>query len=177
MQIEQWRAIDGWEGYEVSNHGRVRCFKPRGYNRPRLSIPHVKTTHLSVWGYPEVRLHSGDKTRKFRVHRLVAEAFIPNPHLLPEVNHKDGNKQNNCVGNLEWITRSQNMSHAYEKGLASRMRGERNGHVKLTRQDIVSIKRKWSTGKHLQKDLAHQYGVARTTISAVVNNYNWTHIT
>lgn len=79
-------------------------------------------------GYNHVTLyHNGNRYRKL-VHRLVAEAFIPNPENKPEVNHKDGNKTNNDISNLEWVTHSENIQHAYDTGLISidRMIGENN---------------------------------------------------
>ena len=92
MEKEIWKDIPNYEGiYEISNF--------KGYLQVGLS-------------------NKGDKT--FRVHRLVALTFIPNPYNLPQVNHKDGNKKNNCVDNLEWISNYDNMQHAVKLGLTKR---------------------------------------------------------
>lgn len=102
---EIWRDIDGYEGkYQVSNWGRVRNVKRNIIIKP----------YLNHKGYEKVSLSRGTKgnTDKHRVHRLVALAFIPNPNDLPQVNHKDGNKRNNSVSNLEWCTNLQNAQHA-----------------------------------------------------------------
>ena len=107
---EEWKPIKGYEGlYEVSNMGRVKSLH---YGKERImSAPNGSS------GYRRVNL-SKQTTRKIkRVHRLVAEAFIPNPMNLPVVNHLDGDKHNNCVSNLEWCTNKENTNHAIKTGL------------------------------------------------------------
>ena len=112
---EEWRDIKGFEGiYQVSNEGRVRSLDHVTAGR------HWKGKVLSAAvkaGYPSVRLSNGAEKRSCRVHRLVAEAFLDNPETLPEVNHIDGNKNNNHVDNLEWCTSKKNKVHAWIIGL------------------------------------------------------------
>ena len=115
--MEQWRDVPGYEGiYQVSNFGFVKrlpiTLHNRFYKEKLLTICHNSGT-----GYDFVCLRKNDRDKNFSVHRLVAEAFIPNPNNLPEVNHIDGNKQNNFVDNLEWCTRSDNLKHASNIGL------------------------------------------------------------
>lgn len=121
-------------------------------------------------GYLRVQITGETKL----VHRLVAEAFLPIEAGKDFVNHKDGNKQNNNVSNLEWCTRSENMKHAYRMGLKNSC-GAKNGRSKLTEDDVAFIRRhhkaydkKFGTGA-----LAKKFGVARQTISAVVSGQNW----
>lgn len=103
---EIWKPIEGYEGiYEVSDQGRVRNVKRGG----RL-LSCVKVAH----GYLCVSLYKDGKQRMLLVHRLVALAFIPNPENKEQVNHKDLDKTNNTVGNLEWVTRDENLKHAEE---------------------------------------------------------------
>ena len=100
-----WKDIDGYEGlYQVSIFGEVRNTK----GRTRKGV-------LGGHGYLQIMLSKCGKTRTFLVHRLVAQAFIPNPDGLPEVNHKDENKQNNAVDNLEWCTPQYNMDYSNAK--------------------------------------------------------------
>lgn len=90
-------------------------------------------------GYKRIHVSHKGANHKYLVHRLVAEVFIPNPENKPCVNHKDGNKLNNCVDNLEWCTHSENNSHAYKTGLKS-AKGEQNGASKLTEEDVAYIR-------------------------------------
>lgn len=99
---EIWKDIPNYEGlYQVSNLGRVKSlFKYKKILKPRQRN-----------GYLRVSLTKNNKSTNYAVHRLVAQAFISNPNNLPEVNHKDENKQNNCVDNLEFCTRKYNMKY------------------------------------------------------------------
>ena len=100
------KPIQGFDGYFISNQGNVYSTK-QGYQRPlALGLDGQKN-------YVIVHLSQNRKPKACLVHRLVAKAFIPNPHNLPEVNHKDKNKQNNCVANLEWCTRKKNLEDSY----------------------------------------------------------------
>lgn len=97
----RWRTIENYERYEISENGDVRN-KNTGY---------VMKKRLTFDGYVKVTLNENSKSKDFRVHRLVAEAFIPNHKGKETVNHKDGNKENNHVDNLEWATRSEQNTH------------------------------------------------------------------
>jgi hypothetical protein len=102
MNEEVWKDINGFEGlYEVSNYGRVRTIKTQLIRSPFF---HKKK-------YLKVTLRRKDHKKHYRIHRLVAQAFIPNPDNKAEVNHKDFNKINNHVNNLEWTTQEENTNH------------------------------------------------------------------
>lgn len=104
MKKEYWKPVVGYEGhYQVSNWGRVKSIK---FGKGRILKP---TTNL--YGYLFVKLCKDGKVKPFTVHRLVAEAFLPNPDNLPQVNHKDENKQNNIVSNLEWCSAQYNNTY------------------------------------------------------------------
>ena len=103
---EVWKAVVGWEGlYEISNLGNVRTLH---YKKPYLMHPVVDSK-----GYKRISfvLPNSKKYKRYGVHRLVAEAFIPNPNNLPQINHKDENRANNCVDNLEWCTNKYNCNY------------------------------------------------------------------
>ena len=108
--MEIWKPIAGTKGFiEVSNEGRVRSWL-RG-------TPRVLKTQTDNKGYHRLRVTVEREKMSYKIHREVAKAFIPNPDNLPQVNHKDGNKSNNAVDNLEWITNIGNAHHAIENGL------------------------------------------------------------
>jgi hypothetical protein len=129
--------IDGFEGlYQVSNYGQIKSLgriikypgskygMHNGVFRPEKILKH-KTK-----GYAGVTLSNGKNKIYPNIHRLVALAFIPNPLNKPCVNHIDGDKQNNCVSNLEWIDWADNVIHAYKTGLAKPIYGKLNHSYK-----------------------------------------------
>lgn len=108
--MERWKAIEGTQGkIEVSDMGRVRSFL-RGEER-------ILKTQEDSKGYKRVRVTIDREKKTFKVHREVAKAFVENPHLKQQVNHKDGNKNNNSAKNLEWVTNGENIRHAIDHGL------------------------------------------------------------
>lgn len=126
--MEVWKSIEGAPFYEVSNLGRVRSIdrevtvSPKG-KTPYTSVKKGRVLRLSTnkYGYYTVSfyLHTGKEVTK-TVHRLVAEAFIPNPENKPTVNHIDGDIKNNKVDNLEWATMMEQMIHAAENNLMAK---------------------------------------------------------
>lgn len=111
--IEQWKPIEGSNGmYEVSNTGKVRS---TNYNKSGLT--RELKQKINRYGYCVVTIHMEGKQKYPTVHRLVANAFIPNPDNKPQVNHKSGIKTDNSVDNLEWSTVSENVQHAFDSGL------------------------------------------------------------
>jgi hypothetical protein len=109
------------------------------------------------------------------VHRVIAETFIPNPDNLPCVNHKDGNKLNNSVDNLEWCTHSENTSHAYREGLEKKQTGEEHHNHKLTWADVHYIRDVYEKGNRIYGSaaLGRLFGVDKSTVSAIVHNETW----
>lgn len=111
-----------------------------------------------------------------KVHRLVAEAFIPNPENKPQINHKDGDKTNNIVENLEWCTNSENQLHAFEHKL---QKGEFKHHnSKLTLEQVLYIKRNCILGSKENgvKTLARKYGVCSKSIRQILDGQSYKHI-
>ncbi|MDJ0690372.1 MAG: NUMOD4 domain-containing protein [Xenococcaceae cyanobacterium MO_188.B32] len=165
--LEDWSHIVNFPDYQVSNHGRVKNQK----------TGRILKTH-SNHGYLRVGLYEG-KIRKYKlVHRLVAEAFIPNPENKPAVNHINGCKTDNNVSNLEWVSASENMSHAHRNGLRPKVntKGENNGFAKLTRFTATEIKILALQGNLTQKEIATKFGVSKSTVQDIKLGRRWKHI-
>ena len=113
--MEEWKSIAGYEGlYEVSNYGRVKSLGRIVIRKNGWACTFkqkILRTHKTLKGYVLVDLHKNNKAKRLYVHRLVAEAFIPNHKKMPEINHKDEDKENNAVGNLEWCSRIENVRY------------------------------------------------------------------
>lgn len=115
---EIWKDIKDYEGlYQVSNLGRIKSIKNNNIKYGHYKDFILSQTDNNSFHYMRCGLCKNGKLKYYAVHRLVAQAFIPNTNNYLEVNHKDGDKSNNCVDNLEWCTRSQNMKHAIKYGL------------------------------------------------------------
>ncbi|MBD9534663.1 HNH endonuclease [Stenotrophomonas sp. STM01] len=141
MKQECWREVAGFEGrYEVSDHGRVRSIErrvPMVYRNGVMGtkLHRQRVLRLHTWGakYPGiVLLDAGGERHRLMVHRMVAEAFIPNPSNLPQVNHIDADTMNSCSDNLEWCDQAHNVSHSYKIG--NRVVGRRH-HFSMLRRD------------------------------------------
>lgn len=109
------------------------------------------------------------------IHRVIAKAFIPRIQGKEFVNHKDGNKQNNSVENLEWVTRSENMNHAYAHGLKKPPIGIKNGRCKLSIENVNFIRKNYIPfdKRFGAKALSKMFNVSPQTISAVISGQNW----
>ena len=160
---ELWRNISKSNGlYQISNCGRVKSFC-NGKEK-------ILSSTVNSAGYLHLTLCVNGNRRYCNVHVLVAEAFVPNPDNLPEVNHKDGNKLNNHSWNLEWTTRQKNLKHASQKGLLHIKKGENNPCAKLTMEDVRYIRQVYITHnrKFGGRALAKKFGVVPQTIYDII---------
>ena len=175
MEEEIWKDIKGYEGhYQVSNLGNVRgldrVVKNSNGTPKRLKIKIIKFSKNSN-GYLNFNLCKNGKTKTFTAHRLVAINFIGIRPGTYVVNHKDGDKFNNDVRNLEWVTRKQNTCHAYKTGLMNAKR-DGNGVTKFKKEDISIIKGMINDGLSNRK-IAKMFHVSHITISNLRNNKTW----
>lgn len=132
---EIWKDIEGYEGlYQVSNLGRVKSFYAKN---GRLSIQsHILKPKIDKYGYLKLTLCKDKNYKYVTVHRLVATTFIDNLENKPEVNHKDGNKLNNYVNNLEWVTGLENIHHAFDTGLTKKTPLNNPKSIKVSQYDL-----------------------------------------
>lgn len=168
-----WKQISGFSDYEVSDDGRVRFVGGwRSFGSQRRYIPPgERKLAVKANGYMQVTIYNERRPANKYVHRLVAEAFVPNPDKLPEINHKDGNKQRNRHSNLEWVSSIQNKEHA-RAVLGIDFSGERHGMAKITEIEALEIIR--APGTH--QDIADRYGVSRQQVGNIKNGLSWAYL-
>ena len=162
---EIWKWVKGYENiYQVSNLGNVKSFKRKKPKLLKLCINNA--------GYYLVTFIKDGKQKTPAVHRLVAENFLtirPNIDIIYEVNHIDGDKLNNKVNNLEFVTRKQNIKHSFKNGLQISKKGSFQNGAKLKEYEVIEIRNKFSTGNFNKSELARQYKVSQTLIKDIIN--------
>lgn len=145
-----WKTVEGYETYEVSDTGNVK----------NVRTGKILGRRLDKNGYLNVYLYSNGKGTNKKVHRLVADAFLARDSNRDQINHKNGIKDDNRVGNLEWCTRSENTRHAYHTGLLhSNMEDAIAARRKISDNDIVGVLDMRSKGFRL-KDIARRYDMS-----------------
>lgn len=175
MTVEKWKDVIGYEGlYQISNMGQIKSFhrRWRKYSSKILN-PSLKN------GYPFMCLFKNNKKNPCYIHRLILETFHGPCPMGQECLHKDGNRQNNILDNLEWGTRLQNILDSINHGTWRHppiLCGIKHGRAKLTNQDVSRIRQIYTTGKLTQVQLAKQFNVTHYTISDIVNRRTWKHI-
>ena len=163
---EIWADIEGYERlYQISTKGRIKSF----YKNKAT----ILKQNISGYGYLRVHLCKNKEVTNFYVHRLVAETFIPNPKNLPEVDHLDGNKLNNCVENLRWVTSSENKKAAIKSGATKT--GTKKSSSKLTADDVRYIRSKYIPydREYGANALARKFNVDLVCIQHVINRVTY----
>ena len=168
MAEERWRAIPDYVGwYEAGDLGNIK--RVNGDNSARAGkILKPWTSH----DYKRVSLYKNGKETSSHVHQIIMEAFVGPCPKNKEVNHKDGDKANNVLTNLEYVTHAENVQHAFDTGLLSR-RGEKNSQSKLTERNVHEARRLLAKGV-TQTEIAKKFGVNKTTICNIANRKSWT---
>ena len=166
---EDMKQIPGYNNYWINKEGFVISTKAKTAKVLKASPTGPKRDYYCVCLYQNQEKHV------YKVHRLVAEAFIPNPENKPHINHKDGNKANNHVDNLEWCTPKENTAHAWKNGLMNPKRGTGHHGAKFTDSQIVEIKKRHVP--HCRTNgtgaLAREFGVHRNTIADIIKGRSW----
>lgn len=163
MQLIHFYPLKGFEdSHVISQCGKIKSLR---YNRVIKSF--------CCNGYLVHTLtHKGVPVA---LHTLLATTFINNPLALPVVNHIDGDKLNNAISNLEWVTHSQNLKHAYDTGLRT-AKGEKNSQAILTADKVLKIRSLYAAGSTFMREIANSFGVSLSCVSDIVNNKTWKHI-
>lgn len=165
FENEEFVPIKGFENYEISRSGKVWS---------KFTGKILKNV-VDADGYLNVTLCAMSR-KNMRIHRLVALHFIPNPNNYPQINHKDGNKLNNSVENLEWCTCRHNIRHSFDTGLNFGRKGEKNYMAKLTERQVVDIKKKIMQGLRVG-DIAEDYNIGVYIVSKIKHGKLWSHVT
>lgn len=174
---EEWRDIKNYEGYyQISSFGRVRSVD-RLITRSDERVYCLKSQILKPFqgktcNYLSIQLSKNNICEKFMIHRLVAYEFLGlHKDSLLEVNHKDGNRHNNRVCNLEVVTHQQNIEHSIITNLKNDY-GERSSNAKLTNKQAAEIRWLWANGM-MQKNISKMYNVCKQTICNIVHNKSY----
>jgi hypothetical protein len=178
---EKWKVIPGYPGYEASNFGRARSID-------RTTVYMKRTNKAKQWkncsrNFPGKLLKQSLRGqylavsvggKRISVHRLIALAWLGPPLVGMEVNHKDGQKLNNKLDNLEYVTKSQNALHAFSLGLrkARRVYGENAGNTKLKTSDVLKIRSSLKPARELSKI----FGVTDVHIRLIKRRKTWKHL-
>ena len=160
----EYFKIANLEGFEISKSGIIR----------NCNTLKIKSQYISSTGYYMISVSKNNKSKPYRVHRLLAETFIPTKDGCIFVNHIDGNKTNNSLDNLEWCTHLENMKHAFRTGLANNL-NEKNGMSKLNRTDVIEIKKLLNNGISQYK-ISKMFNVSRSAILKIKLGKTWSNI-
>ena len=173
--VEVWKKLiypnipDEQNRFEISTYGRLKNTITQYIYKPSVMSS----------GYYSVRTTLGNKNNKIHIiiHRAMAYTFLPNPNNLPEVNHKDGDKSNNRLSNLEWCTSHENQQHKYDTGLFNKdlISGENNHNAKLDIEEVKYIREHYVKGSKEfgSHAMARRLRVSHVTILSILNNKTW----
>ncbi len=165
MITERWMPVLNYEdSYEVSNLGRIWSVRFERFLRPDVDVS----------GYPRVCLSVGRKQTTPRVHRLVVLAFMGPQPVGHQVNHKDGNKRNSALSNLEWVTPSENCLHSFRNGMSDAV-GTSNGRSRLSETQVLEIRELSEEGMS-QAQIGVLYEICQQHVSDIVTKKKWSHI-
>lgn len=163
---EEWKPVIGYEGrYEISNYGRLkRLFKGERILKNSFS-----------GGYKRHSLFKDKKGVKCFIHRLVAQAFIPNPENKPFINHKDFNRANNNVSNLEWCTSKENTVHCVVNGRQNHPKvwGEKHSQAKLKTEDILFIRNYNYKKTKSKKQIMDRFNISISHLNLILRKGTW----
>lgn len=172
---EIWKYIPNYKGYQSSNYGRLRSIN---YKRSGRTV--VLTPSKGKDGYMQTMLlNDNGKYNSRKVHKFITLAFYgPIPENM-EINHKDGNKENNNINNLEYCTHAENCKHAVDNGLWTIRRGDLNGMAKLTKEQVIKARTaKKENGRYWGRNkMAKEFGISAKHLQTIVNDKtSWTNV-
>lgn len=161
-----WKKVpvEGFE-YEINNLGEVRSLK----------TGRMKKIQTNTRGYATVSLWEKKNYKTVTIHRMLGLLFLPNPDNKEQINHINGIRNDNSLSNLEWVTQSENVRHAYDTGLTKHLIGEDMYNARFTEEQVLDILSRAESGERIC-DIAKIYNCSHQTISGIKNGYNWKHL-
>lgn len=183
--LEEWKAVEGYPGYEVSNWGQVRSYwRPGGYGGMKRLMPYpvrvLKPSMRKNRGGGKslgVVLTNEAGKKHLRVHRLVIQAFgPPQPPDKPLILHQDDNPRNNCIENLRWGNLTENAQDAIRNGKWNPPQGERSGTAKLTEDQVREMRRLYAEEQIPFNELGPRFGVCPMQACRIINRERWAHL-
>jgi len=175
-EIGGFEEIKGFYGYVINRNGKIRSidrftYHPRFENKKQFVEGKELKKQIDKDGYETIGLRKNNKLYIKKVHRLVAETFIPNPQNYPIVNHKNSIRNDNSVENLEWCNNSMNQKHSFMSGGRNNF-GENHSHNKLTEKDVIEIITLFINGIN-KRQISKKYNVTAQTIGNIFNGKSW----
>ncbi len=171
---EEWRDVVGHEEYyQISSLGRLKRKARRTMQRYNWMIHKEKIVRTRLYEYVQSDAKINNRRYLFKIHRLIAMAFIPNPENKATVNHIDGVKYHNWIGNLEWATHKENVSHAVANGLT--LKGEEIPCAKLKEADVIEIRSLHRNGKSM-REIGRRFGICHGTVGDIIRYVWWKHV-
>lgn len=171
---EVWKKIDEFPNYEASSLGRIRSIPHKDKWGRKKGGTILKPQFDGRKHYLHVCLFKNGRTHVKNVHRIIAITFLENPYNYKEINHKDENKTNNAVSNLEWCTHKYNNNYGSKK---DSKRGTKNPQCKINNEiaDYILKNHKYCGGQMKNKDLAKMFNLSETHVSAIAHKRRWTY--
>lgn len=169
-----WVGVKGWEDfYQANKLGEIRRH-PDANGRGRCIPGKIRKQTMTERGYFQIKLRAPGRTWRGDVHTLIAYTFLgPRPFANWEVNHKNLNKWDNQVSNLEWVSKSGNCLHATEHGAT---RGENNGRAKVTEEDVLTMRGLREYYGLTIKEIADRFDLSESACWSVLKRKNWPHV-
>ncbi len=157
--MERWRDVKGYEGlYQISSLGRVKSLVGKGNNQ-YSNRENILKPYLDKDGYETVGLRGKGKPKTAKVHRLVAEAFIPNPKRFPQINHKNEIRDDNHAENLEWCTNRYNLNYGnHNQKMAQTLRKIKPSKPVLQFNLSGALKHRWNSLHEIERSLGYRHG-------------------
>jgi hypothetical protein len=165
-----------WIQYKNTNYFVNELGQIKTTNWKNAKIERNMSPCINSSGYYQTVFVIDGNNKSVTIHRIIAEVFIPNPDKKPEVNHKNGNKLDNTVENLEWVTRKENIQHCIDNKLQTPFKGSEVGTSKLIEKEVLEIRNKFIPKIYGRKKLAEEYNVSPLTIKDIVIRRTWKHI-